>query len=150
MLGRLTNLHAQGALHFFGEHVALHDSDAFRAFLRPLYRAEWVVYAKRPFASPEQVLSYLARYTHRVAIANSRLAAIDGEQVSFSWKDYRREGHERYRLMTLAGDEFIRLPAARAARRLSPHPPLRPVRQRRPHRQCRHRATLTRCGPACG
>jgi hypothetical protein len=108
MLERLTDLYAEGALQFFGEHAALCDADAFRAFLRPLHRAEWVVYAKRPFAGPEQVLSYLARYTHRVAIANSRLVAFEHGRVTFKWKDYRREGQDRYRLMTLDGDEFIR------------------------------------------
>jgi hypothetical protein len=67
-----------------------------------------VVYAKRPFAGPDQVLSYLARYTHRVAIANSRLVAFQARRVTFKWKDYRREGQDRYGLMTLDGDEFIR------------------------------------------
>lgn len=108
MLQRLVAAHADGALHFFGDHEALSDIDAFRAFLKPLYRADWVVYAKRPFAGPDQVLSYLARYTHRVAIANSRLVAFQAGRVSFKWKDYRREGQDRYGLMTLDGDEFIR------------------------------------------
>ena len=69
---------------------------------------EWVVYAKRPFAGPDSVLSYLARYTHRVAIANSRLLAFDGKRVSFKWKDYRRQGEARYGVMTLDAHEFIR------------------------------------------
>jgi len=69
---------------------------------------EWVVYAKRPFAGPDQVLSYLARYTHRVAIANSRLVAFDGARVSFKWKDYRLNGIARQKLMTLDAHEFIR------------------------------------------
>jgi hypothetical protein len=108
MLQRLVAAHSDGALHFFSDHVALSDIDAFRAFLKPLYRAGWVVYAKRPFAGPDQVLSYLARYTHRVAIANSRLVAFEAGRVTFKWKDYRREGQDRYGLMTLDGDEFIR------------------------------------------
>jgi hypothetical protein len=108
MLQRLLKAHAQGALHFFGDHVALHDIEAFRAFLKPLHRAEWVVYAKPPFAGPDQVLSYLARYTHRVAIANSRLVAFDGARVSFKYKDYRANGEARRKLMTLDAGEFIR------------------------------------------
>jgi hypothetical protein len=108
MLERLAAAHAQGVLTFFGAHAQLHDAEAFRAFLRPLRRAEWVVYAKRPFAGPEAVLAYLARYTHRVAIADSRLRAFDGERVTFTWKDYRRTGKDRYRLMTLDAHELIR------------------------------------------
>ena len=108
MLQRLVAAHGDGALRFFGDHANLSDIDAFRAFLKPLHRSDWVVYAKRPFAGPDQVLSYLARYTHRVAIANSRLVAFEAGRVSFKWKDYRREGQERYGLMTLDGDEFIR------------------------------------------
>jgi hypothetical protein len=108
MLQRLLKAHAQGALHFFGDHGALHDTEAFRAFLKPLHRAEWVIYAKPPFAGPDQVLSYLARYTHRVAIANSRLVAFDGAHVSFKYKDYRANGEARRKLMTLGANEFIR------------------------------------------
>ncbi|MGH6950883.1 MAG: IS91 family transposase [Vitreimonas sp.] len=108
MLRRLVAAHSDNALHFFGDHAGLADSNAFRAFLKPLDRADWVVYAKRPFAGPDQVLSYLARYTHRVAIANSRLIAFDGARVTFKCKDYRREGQDRYGLMTLDGNEFIR------------------------------------------
>lgn len=108
MCQRLAVAHANNALHFFGEYAALGDADAFREFLNPLRRMEWVVYAKRPFAGPDQVLSYLARYTHRVAIANSRLVAFDGARVSFKWKDYRREGEVRYGVMTLDAHEFIR------------------------------------------
>lgn len=108
MLQRLFKAHTKDALHFFDNHVALHDIDAFRAFLKPLHRAEWVVYAKPPFAGPDQVLSYLARYTHRVAIANSRLVAFDGARVSFKYKDYRTNGEARRKLMTLGAGEFIR------------------------------------------
>jgi hypothetical protein len=108
MLERLVAAHEAGALDFFGAHLALKDIDAFRAYLKPLHRCEWVVYAKQPFAGPEQVLSYLARYTHRVAIASSRLLAFDGAQVSFRWKDYRRDGVARRKVMTLAASEFVR------------------------------------------
>ncbi len=108
MLQRLAAAHGEGELNFFGDHAELNDDGVFRAFLKPLHRTDWVVYAKRPFAGPDQVLSYLARYTHRVAIANSRLVAFEGGRVTFRWKDYRREGQGRYGLMTLHGDEFIR------------------------------------------
>src|SRR5215510_4980625 len=81
---------------------------SFAAFLAPLRKVEWVVYAKRPFGGPEAVLAYLSRYTHRVAIANSRLIAVDKGGVTFKWKDYRIEGRNRYKQMTLATDEFIR------------------------------------------
>ena len=90
------------------------------------------VYAKPPFRGPEAVLGYLARYTHRVAISNSRLIALDERGVTFRYKDYRRDGRARFRTMTLAPDEFIRrflLP--RPAQRVSPHPPLWATRQRR-------------------
>ena len=74
----------------------------------PLRQCEWVVYAKRPFAGPEAVLAYLSRYTHRVAISNSRLVASDDRGVTFRWKDYREHGRTRYKTMTLATDEFMR------------------------------------------
>jgi len=108
MCERLAAAHAKGALQFFGANTALKDGDALRKFLKPLRRMKWVVYAKRPFAGPDQVLSYLARYTHRVAIANSRLVAFDGKRVRFKWKDYRRDGQARYGVMTLDAHEFIR------------------------------------------
>jgi hypothetical protein len=84
------------------------DRAAFTDRIAPLRRAEWVVYAKRPFAGPESVLAYLARYTHRVAISNSRLIAMDDKGVTFRWKDYRQDGSARRKLMTLAPGEFIR------------------------------------------
>jgi hypothetical protein len=108
MLERLIAAHARGDLKFFGEHAALIDGGAFRAYLKPLWRSEWVVYAKRPFAGPDQVLSYLARYTHRVAISNSRLIAFDGASVAFKVKDYRKQGDARYGSMSLDAHEFIR------------------------------------------
>src|SRR6202035_4979472 len=89
-------------------HAALADAQAFAAYLAPLRRTEWVVYAKRPFGGPQAVLAYLSRYTHRVAIANSRLIACDRTGVTFRWKDYRANGRERQKLMTLATGEFIR------------------------------------------
>jgi hypothetical protein len=73
-----------------------------------LRRIEWVVYSKRPFGGPEAVLAYLSRYTHRVAIANRRLIALDDTGVAFRWKDYRAKGRERFKVMALAVDEFIR------------------------------------------
>jgi hypothetical protein len=81
---------------------------AFAAYLAPLRKIEWVVYSKRPFGGPEAVLAYLSRYTHRVAIANSRLIAFDGTGVTFKWKDYRAKGRERFKVMTFAVHEFIR------------------------------------------
>jgi predicted RNA-binding Zn-ribbon protein involved in translation (DUF1610 family) len=74
----------------------------------PIKKCAWVVYAKRPFAGPEAVLAYLSRYTHRVAIANSRLLALDERGVTFRWKDYRAKGRTRHKTMTLTTDEFIR------------------------------------------
>ncbi len=74
----------------------------------PLRQCEWVVYAKRPFAGPDQVLAYLSRYTHRVAISNSRFLALDDRGVTFRWKDYREHGQTRYKTMTLRTEEFMR------------------------------------------
>jgi hypothetical protein len=107
-LESLAAAHDAGRLQFFGDHAALADRAAFASYLAPLRKTEWVVYSKRPFGGPEQVLAYLARYTHRVAIANSRLIACDAETVTFRWKDYRAKGRERYKTMTLAVSEFIR------------------------------------------
>src|SRR5258706_9581524 len=107
-LKALSAAQAAGRLSFFGEHAHLADAQSFAAFLVPLRKAEWVVYSKRPFGGPEAVLAYLSRYTHRVAIANSRLIAFDQQGVTFKWKDYRVEGRDRYKRMTLATDEFIR------------------------------------------
>ena len=104
----LQRLHETGKLRFFGEHECLSDAHAFSHWLAPMRRCEWVVYAKRPFAGPEAVLAYLSRYTHRVAISNSRLLALDGRGVTFRWKDYRAKGRTRYKAMTLAPDEFMR------------------------------------------
>ena len=100
--------HADHKLSFFGQHAALAEADAFAAFLAPLKRAEWVVYAKKPFGGPEAVLAYLSRYTHRVAISNRRLVTADANTVAFKYKDYRVDGQERFKTMTLATAEFIR------------------------------------------
>jgi hypothetical protein len=91
-----------------GDLAPLADQRAFDAALAPLRRSEWVVYAKRPFAGPQAVLAYLARYTHRVAISNSRLIALDEAGVTFNWKDYRIKGRDRLKTMTLNAAEFIR------------------------------------------
>ena len=107
-LEKLIAAHEAGRLKFFGDHARLAKRDAFTAYLAPARKADWVVYAKRPFGGPEAVLAYLSRYTHRVAISNSRLIALDGNAVTFKWKDYRAEGRERQKIMTLASDEFIR------------------------------------------
>ena len=100
--------HDAGKLVFFGEHASLADAGAFAALLAPLRRSEWVVYSKKPFGGPEAVLAYLSRYTHRVAISNRRLIAADETSVTFKVKDYRVEGPDRSKTMTLATGEFIR------------------------------------------
>ncbi len=107
-LEELQSAHRAGRLQFFGDYLDLADADAFADWLMPLRQCEWVVYAKRPFAGPEQVLAYLSRYTHRVAISNSRLVALDDRGVTFRWKDYRQHGRTRYKTMTLATEEFMR------------------------------------------
>jgi Putative transposase len=107
-LAQLVAAHDTGRVQFFGNHAHLAGRRAFTAYLAPLRRAEWVVYSKRPFGGPEAVLAYLSRYTHRIAIANSRLVAFDGERVTFRWKDYRAKSAARYKLMTLDADEFGR------------------------------------------
>jgi len=111
-LEELQRLHGSGPLRFFGEHAALAEPAAFKAWLAPLRSCEWVVYAKRPFAGPQAVLAYLSRYTHRVAISNSRLLAMDERGVVFRWKDYRAKGgakgKTRHKAMTLSPQEFMR------------------------------------------
>lgn len=106
--GRLAALHQAGRLSFFGNDAQLAGAQSFAALLAASRKTEWVVYAKRPFGGPQAVLAYLSRYTHRVAIANSRLIALDQHGVTFRWKDYRLEGRDRQKRMTLATDEFIR------------------------------------------
>jgi hypothetical protein len=107
-LNDLVKLHRDGRLAFFGDHAGLADKAAFDAFLEPLRKSEWVVYAKEPFAGPKAVLAYLSRYTHRVAISNSRLIRADADSVTFRVKDYRVDGPGRYKTMTLKAYEFIR------------------------------------------
>jgi hypothetical protein len=107
-LDKLAAAHDAGHLHFFGDHAPLAERRAFAAYLAPLRKIEWVVYSKRPFGGPQAVLAYLSRYTHRVAIANSRLITSDGAGVTFKWKDYRANNRERHKVMTLATHEFIR------------------------------------------
>jgi len=107
-LEELTKAHRAGQLQFFAEYAALSDANAFAEWLAPLRAVEWVVYAKRPFAGPAAVLAYLSRYTHRVAISNSRLLAFDEHGVTFRWKDYRAKGSTRYKTMTLDPHEFMR------------------------------------------
>ena len=104
----LHKAHRAGQLRFFGEYAELADATAFADWLVPLRKCEWVVYAKRPFAGPAAVLAYLSRYTHRVAISNRRLVALDERGVTFRWKDYREKGRTRNKTMTLGADEFMR------------------------------------------
>ena len=107
-LEELEKLHRTGQLRFLGEYEGLADASAFARWLAPMRTCEWVVYAKRPFAGPEAVLAYLSRYTHRVAISNRRLVAMDDNAVTFRWKNYRAKGRTRHKTMTLAADEFMR------------------------------------------
>ncbi|CAG1019118.1 hypothetical protein BURC_03974 [Burkholderiaceae bacterium] len=107
-LEQLQQQHRAGQLHFFGEQANLADAGNFVRWIAPLRQCEWVVYAKRPFAGPQAVLAYLSRYTHRVAISNNRLLAMDARGVTFRWKDYRAKGNTRHKAMTLSPQEFMR------------------------------------------
>jgi hypothetical protein len=107
-LEKLSDAHRAGKLQFFGEYQALAETKSFSDWLKPMRQIGWVVYAKRPFAGPDAVLAYLSRYTHRVAIANSRLIAMDEQGITFKWKDYRAKERDRHKTMTLDPDEFIR------------------------------------------
>ena len=108
MIDKLVAAHAAGQLTFHGAHAGLAYTKAFAAYLAPLKRTRWFVYAKRPHAGPKAVLAYLARYTHRVAISSRRLIAADAKTVTFKVKDYRIDGPGRYKTMTLDAHEFIR------------------------------------------
>ncbi|MEL7049065.1 MAG: IS91 family transposase [Pseudomonadota bacterium] len=108
ILEGLAKLHEAGRLQFFGDRTKLADPAVFHAFLQPLRKIDWVVYAKEPFAGPKAVLAYLSRYTHRIAISNSRLIRFDANSVTFKVKDYRLKGAGRHTTMTLATSEFIR------------------------------------------
>ena len=127
MLQMLLAAHETGRLQFFADHAQLACKAAFKAYLAPLHRTKWFVYSKRPFAGPEQVLAYLSRYTHRVAISSSRLIAANATGVTFSYKDYRIEGPGRYKSMTLNPGEFIRRFLSTSAERIPPHQALRAV-----------------------
>src|SRR5438445_4237978 len=107
-LEELAAAHRTGRLQFFGEDAGLSDPRAFAQWLAPLREVEWVVYAKRPFAGPAAVLAYLSRYTHRVAISNSRLLALDACGVTFRCKDYRATWQTRYEAMTLDAGDVMR------------------------------------------
>jgi Putative transposase len=107
-LEKLAAVHAAGQLEFFGARAVLADAATFGQFLSSARGREWVVYAKRPFGGPEAVLAYLSRYTHRVAISNSRLLSCDDAGVAFRYKDYRADGLARQKIMRLTADEFIR------------------------------------------
>ena len=107
-LEMLAKAYETGQLNFFGQHGELTEPDKFTRFLRPLRKVEWAVYAKRPFGGPDAVLSYLSRYTHRIAISNRRLVSADRHHVAFRYKDYRADHSERWKTMTLDTDEFIR------------------------------------------
>jgi putative transposase len=108
MLAMLMAAHDAGQLRFFNTHAGLGDKSTFKRFIAPLRHTKWVVYCKAPFAGPEQVLRYLSRYTHRVAISNRRLVAADDTGVAFRWKDYRVDGPGRWKTMRLRPHEFIR------------------------------------------
>ena len=103
---RLKRAYRQDKLVFFGSCLPLKQEQAFAAFLRTLFRQDWVVYAKRPFGGPKHVLHYLARYTHRVAISNHRLVEVTDAHVAFRWKDYAHRSKRR--VMTLTHEEFLR------------------------------------------
>ena len=107
-IAMLSAAHADGKLKFFNTHAVLADPKIFKRFLGPLRHIDWVVYCKPPFAGPEQVLRYLSRYTHRVAISNRRLVASDDGGIAFRYKDYRVDGPGRWKTMTLHPHEFIR------------------------------------------
>jgi hypothetical protein len=108
MLAMLVHAHHAGQLKFFNTHTGLADKRTFKCFIAPLRRIKWVVYCKAPFAGPKQVLRYLSRYTHRVAISNRRLIAADVNAIAFRWKDYRSNGPGRWKTMRLHPHEFIR------------------------------------------
>jgi hypothetical protein len=108
MLAMLMAAHDASQLTFFNSLAGLADKRTFKRFIAPLRRIKWVVYCKAPFAGPEQVLRYLSRYTHRVAISNSRLVAADDGAIAFRWKDYRVSGPGRWKTMRLHPHEFVR------------------------------------------
>jgi hypothetical protein len=108
MLAMLMDAYDAGQLNFFNTHAGLADKSTFKRFIAPLRRIKWVVDCKAPFAGPEQVLRYLSRYTHRVAISNRRLVAATDDAIAFRWKDYRVDGPDRWKTMRLHPHQFIR------------------------------------------
>jgi hypothetical protein len=147
----LTAAFEAGELQFFTDLVRLNDAKEFASALAPPRMPEWVVYAKEPFAGPKQVLAYLARYTHRIAIANSRLLDLDETHVSFRWKDYRENGVHKTKVMRIA-DRRIHtpLPPPHTAEWLPSHSSLRTLCQRPPRREARALPKLARCSPHAG
>ena len=137
-LAKLRAAHQAGHLKFFGVHAHLDDARAFKAYLAPLRKIEWYLYAKPPFGGPEAVLAYLSRYTHRVAISNRRLIASNHNGVTFRYKDYRADGRARYKVMTLGTHEFIR---RQSAWRGSSLPAAENLHKRR-HKHCSKTASL--------
>ena len=144
MLEKLVAAHAASKLRFFGTHAALGDAVRFAEFLAPLKNKRWFVYAKEPFAGPKAVLAYLSRYTHRVAISNSRLLKTDRKTVTFRVKNYRVDGFARYTTMTLDVAEFIRRFLLHVLPKGHHRIRLRPVRQRHTRREHRGRAQAAR------
>ena len=122
MLAMLMDAHDSGQLKFFNPHAGLAEKRTFKRFIAALRRIHWVVHCKAPFAGPEQVLRYLSRYTHRVAISNRRLVAADNTSIAFRCKDYRVNGPGRWKTASPARVHPA-LPDARAAQGLPPHPP---------------------------
>ena len=150
MLAMLMDAHDAGQLKFFNTHAGLADKRTFKRFIAPLRRIKWVVYCKAPFAGPEQVLRYLSRYTHRVAISNRRLVAADdaGDRVPLEGLSHQRPGPLEDDAASPARVHQA-LPDARAAQGLPPHPPLRALCQRQPRREHRDSPRTARCRPAC-
>jgi Putative transposase len=134
-LNRLIELHRTGRLGFFGIQAGLADHRLFLHHLTAVRKKRWVVYAKPPFTGPEAVLAYLSRYTHRVAISNQRLIAFDEAGVTFRYRDYRLDGSERQRVMTLTARVHPPLLAPCPATWRPPHPALRLARQFGPQGQ---------------
>src|SRR5262249_33222459 len=108
LLAMLAEAHAQDRIRFFGDHAALADKRAFKRFLAPLRRREWVVYTKEPFAGRERALRYLSPHPHRFPPPNRRLVAADANAIAFRWKDYRIDRPNRWKTMMLSPHEFIR------------------------------------------
>jgi hypothetical protein len=146
MLAMLMEAHDANQLTFFNAHAGLADKRTFKRFIAPLRRIKWVVYCKAPFAGPEQVLRYLSRYTHRIAISNRRLVAADDGAIAFRWKDYRVSGPDRWKTMRLHPHEFI---SRFLMHVLPPHPPLRALRQRQPRREHRDSPRTPQRRSAC-